>query len=59
MLMVDLTEYVIVPPPPPQKKNVELIGQQYLAGIYLIKVNNGNTRTICEICLKLTITTSE
>ena len=57
MLMVDLTEYVIVPPP--KKKNVELIGQQYPAGIYLIKVNNGNTRTICEICLKLTITTSE
>ena len=56
MLMVDLTEYVLVPPP---KKNVELIGQQYPAGIYLIKVNNGNTRTICEICLKLTITTSE
>ena len=57
MLMVDLTEYVIVPPQ--KKKNVELIGQQYPAGIYLIKVNNGNTRTICEICLKLTITTSE
>ena len=25
-----------------------------LVGIYLFKVNNGNTRTICEICLKLT-----
>ena len=29
----------------------------YPAGIYLFKVNNGNTRTICEICLKLTIKT--
>ena len=26
-----------------------------LAGIYLFKVNNGNTRTICEICSKLTV----
>ena len=25
------------------------------AGIYLVKVNNRNTRTRCEICLKLTI----
>ena len=25
------------------------------AGIYLFKVNNGNTRTMCEICTKLTI----
>ena len=25
------------------------------AGIFLFKVNNGNIRTICEICLKLTI----
>ena len=23
-------------------------------GIYLFKVNNGNTRTLCEICSKLT-----
>ena len=29
------------------------------AGIYLLKVNNRNTRTRCEICLKLTIKTSE
>ena len=29
------------------------------AGIYLLKVNNGNTRTICEICSKLTIKTPE
>ena len=25
------------------------------AGIYLLKVNNRNTRTMCEICSKLTI----
>ena len=24
-------------------------------GVYLLKVNNGNTRTICEICSKLTM----
>ena len=29
------------------------------AGIYLLKVNNRNTRTRCEICLKLTIKTPE
>ena len=29
------------------------------AGIYLLKVNNGNIRTICEICSKLTIKTPE
>ena len=29
------------------------------AGIYLLKVNNRNTRTRCEICSKLTIRTSE
>ena len=28
-------------------------------GIYLLKVSNGNTRTRCEICLKLTIKTPE
>ena len=27
----------------------------YSAGIYLLKVNNRNTRTRCEICSKLTI----
>ena len=27
------------------------------AGIYLLKVNNKNTRTRCEICSKLTIKT--
>ena len=29
------------------------------AGIYLLKVNNRNTRTRCEICSKLTIKTLE
>ena len=29
------------------------------AGIYLLKVNNRNTRTRCEICPKLTIKTPE
>ena len=29
------------------------------AGIYLLKVNNTNTRTRCEICSKLTIKTQE
>ena len=29
------------------------------AGIYLLKVNNSNTKTICEICLKLIIKTPE
>ena len=28
----------------------------YPAKIYLFKFNNGNTRTICEICSKITIT---
>ena len=30
-----------------------------LAGIYLLKVNNGNSITECEICSKLTIKTPE
>ena len=29
------------------------------AGIYLLKVNNRNTRTRCEICSKLTMKTPE
>ena len=29
----------------------------YSAGIYLFKVDNENTRTVCEICTKLTIKT--
>ena len=31
----------------------------YPAGIYLLKVNNGNPRKMCEICSKLTIKTPE
>ena len=42
-------------------KLYKLLGLQgYLpAGIYLLKINNRNTRTRCEICSKLTIKTSE
>ena len=29
----------------------------FLAGMYLLKVNNKNTRTRCEICSELTIKT--
>ena len=29
----------------------------YAAGFFLFKVNNGNSRALCEICSKLTITT--
>ena len=31
----------------------------YPGGIYLLKFNNRNTRTSCEICSKLTLKTSE
>ena len=31
----------------------------YPAGIYLVKVNNINARTMCEICSKLAIKTLE
>ena len=33
--------------------------RKYPVGIYLLKVKNRNTRTRCEICLKLTIKTPE
>ena len=33
--------------------------RRYPTGIYLLKVNNGNTRSFCEICSKLTIKTPE
>ena len=36
-----------------------LVKQDFPAGIYLLKVNNRNTRTKCEICSKLTIKTTE
>ena len=35
------------------------VHQTVPAGIYLLKVNNRNTRTRCEICSKLTIKTPE
>ena len=35
------------------------IGRTYRTGIYLLKVNNGNTRIGCEMCSKLTIKTPE
>ena len=41
----------------PLKKGT--IGSRNPAGIYLLKVNNRNTRTRCEICSKLTIKTPE
>ena len=28
-------------------------------GIYLLKLNDGNTKTVCEICPKLTMKTTE
>ena len=31
------------------------LSQSFTAGIYLFEVNNRNTKTWCEICLKLTI----
>ena len=40
-------------------KQFIFIVQTFLAGIYMFKVNNGNTRTRCEICSKLTIKTPE
>ena len=36
-----------------------LKSDQVQVGIYFFKLNNGNTRTTCETCLKLIITTSE
>ena len=39
--------------------NFRLFCDKYPTGIYLFKVSNMNTRTRCEICSKLTITTPE
>ena len=39
-------------------KNVNIL-EQVPGGIYLLKVNNRNTRARCEICSKLTIKTLE
>ena len=38
---------------------IPLRKNSFPAGIYLFKINNRNTRTRCEICLKLTIKTPE
>ena len=37
----------------------EVCEQSCITSIYLLKVNNRNTRTRCEICSKLTIKTPE
>ena len=38
---------------------VQLLGVNNPPGIYLLKVNNRNTRTRCEICSNLTIKVPE
>ena len=38
---------------------MRLLSETLPVGIYLFKINNGNTRTMCEICSKLTIKTTE
>ena len=35
------------------------LGKFNPAGIYLLKINNGNSRTRCEICSEFTIKTPE
>ena len=39
--------------------NIELDSSSDPPGIYLFKVNNGNARTMCKICLNLIIKTQE
>ena len=39
--------------------NVKYLSVTLLVDIYLFKVNNKNTRTMCEICSKLKIKTPE
>ena len=34
-------------------------GKVFVTVIYLVEVNNGNIRAMCEICSKLTIKTTE
>ena len=38
---------------------INSLPSEYPVGIYLLKVNNRNSRTRCEICSKLTVKTSE
>ena len=47
-----MTEFV-------QQNQNHMLQIRWSAGIYLLKVNNRNTRTRCEICSKLTINTPE
>ena len=42
-----------------KKLDYRCLTRFYQADIYLLKVNNKNTRARCEICLKLTINTPE
>ena len=42
-----------------ERKEYQRPTEAFPAGIYLLKVNNRNTRTKCEICSKLTIKTPE
>ena len=37
------------------KVQLQGVAKHFPAGIYLLKVNNRNTRTRCEICSKLTL----
>ena len=37
------------------KHLITVLSKQNPAAIYLLKVNNRNTRTMCEVCSKLTI----
>ena len=39
--------------------NLLIVTKNFQAVIYLLKVNNRNARTRCEICSKLTIKTPE
>ena len=39
--------------------SIEVEHIMYPAGNYMLKVNNRNTRTMCEICSKLTLKTPE
>ena len=45
----------------PEENNMsmEVLLMSFQGGIYLFKVNNGNTRTLCEICSKLTVKTRD
>ena len=43
-----------------KNKNLTYFSKRYIpAGIYVFKVNNGNTKIRCEICSKITIKTPQ